>query len=57
MENAQSIILITILIVVIFFLILREVNCWYWKINERVTLQKEQISILEKILKELENEP
>jgi hypothetical protein len=25
---------------IILFFILREVNCWYWKINERVALLK-----------------
>lgn len=57
MDNVVSTILITIVILVVVFLILREVNCWYWKINERISLQKEQNSILEKILKELKNEP
>jgi len=31
----------TILFVAIFFLIIRELPCWYWKINERVELLKE----------------
>ena len=57
MDNAVSTILIVVVILVVVFLILREVNCWYWKINERVSLQKEQNSILKKILKELNNEP
>ena len=57
MDNAVSTVLIVVVILVVVFLILREVNCWYWKINERVSLQKEQNSILKKILKELNNEP
>jgi len=57
MDSVLSTIIITIVILVVVFLILREVNCWYWKINERISLQNEQNSILEKILKELKNEP
>ena len=39
--------LFTILIVaVVLFIALREVFCWYWKINERIALQKETNSIL-----------
>ena len=57
MDSAVSTILITIAILAVVFLILREVNCWYWKINERISLQREQNSILEKILLELKNEP
>ena len=34
-------ILLIIAAIVVVFLILREVICWYWKINERVKLQVE----------------
>jgi len=33
--------IIGILILMVIFLILREINMWYWKINERISLQKE----------------
>jgi len=56
MNSVISTILITVAILAVIFLILREVNCWYWKINERISLQQEQNSILEKILTELKNE-
>ena len=39
-------IIIAIVIIIAVFLILREFVCWYWKINERV-------SLLEDILEEL----
>lgn len=45
-----------ILLSVVIFLIFREVFCWYWKINERVELQKRQNTLLESILAELKNE-
>ena len=37
---------IGLIIVVVVFLILREVNCWYWKINERLQIQKESLEAL-----------
>ncbi|MBW1917578.1 MAG: hypothetical protein JRI57_06095 [Deltaproteobacteria bacterium] len=40
--------LIIILLAIGIFFLLREVNCWYWKINERIIL-------LEEILTRLEN--
>ncbi len=51
----DDLILLLIGLAVLFFvfLILREFNAWYWKINERINLQQKQISILEKILFEL----
>ncbi|MDA3930315.1 MAG: hypothetical protein PF541_15300 [Prolixibacteraceae bacterium] len=48
-NNIESL-LITIAAVVIVFLILREVFCWYWKINQRISLQKEQNELLKKIV-------
>jgi hypothetical protein len=38
--NIESL-LIIIAIVVGVFLLLRELFCWYWKINQRISLQKE----------------
>lgn len=53
MDSVVSTILITVVILVVVFLILREVNCWYWKINERIHLQNEQNQLLTKILSRL----
>ena len=43
------------LIVVLFiiFLIIRELNCWYWKINKRIELTKQTNFLLEKIYSQL----
>lgn len=32
---------ITVVVIVVLFLLFREIFCWYWKINERVSLLKE----------------
>lgn len=38
---------------IVLFLILREVNMWYWKINERISNQNKTNALLEKILTQL----
>jgi len=59
MELANSVIDITnsiILLILILsagillWLIIRELNCWYFKINERVKLQKEMNETLKRIV-------
>lgn len=42
-------IIVAIAIAVGLFFILRDVNLWYWKINERVILQQKTNLLLEKI--------
>jgi len=54
--DSFSTIIISVVVFVAVFLILREVFCWYWKINERISLQQEQNGILKKILRELERQ-
>jgi hypothetical protein len=46
-------ILLIIAATVVVFLILREVVCWYFKINERVKLQAESNCLQKGILQEL----
>ncbi|MFA7066238.1 MAG: zinc ribbon domain-containing protein [Dysgonamonadaceae bacterium] len=45
-------ILVIVGIILLVFLILREVMCWYWKINERITLQQETNLLLKKLIDE-----
>lgn len=40
-------------ITIFFFLIFREIVCWYWKINKTTDLLSEQNLILKMILKEI----
>lgn len=49
MENLVPALLI-IAIMILLFLLLREVVMWYWKINERIKLQKETNVLLAKLL-------
>ena len=46
--------LLILLAVVVVFLLIREVLCWYWKINARIELQEEQIKLQKETLKLLE---
>ena len=48
-EMIVNIILITVICLGVFAII-REIVCWYWKINERVDLLKQTISNQEKII-------
>jgi hypothetical protein len=45
-----GIIIIVVIVFIVIFLILREVNCWYWKINERISLMNEQNDLLRKLI-------
>ena len=46
MNSTAIFVIIIILAFVISFFLTRELNCWYWKINERVKMQKEIIELL-----------
>jgi hypothetical protein len=48
-------ILLIIAMTIVVFLILREVVCWYFKINERVKLQIESNAIQKEMLQKLTN--
>ena len=47
------IVLIALLIFMLLFLGLREVNCWYWKIDEKISAQHKTNYLLEKLLIQL----
>lgn len=42
--------IIGIIIFIVVFLLLRELNMWYWKINERIALMQEQNNLLRKLV-------
>jgi hypothetical protein len=44
--NSIGILIGVLVVVVIIFLALREFWCWYWKINQVISLLEEQISLL-----------
>ncbi len=48
-----STIIIIIIVVLVLFFLLRELNCWYWKINKRIELTENQNKLLENILLQL----
>ena len=55
-ETGQiTVILISILIAMVFFLLIREIICWYYKINTRIELQTETNSLLKELVKKSEN--
>lgn len=45
-----GVLVIGIVVFIVLFLLLREVNMWYWKINERIALMQEQNKLLRKLI-------
>ncbi|GAB6039075.1 hypothetical protein JCM15519_36340 [Fundidesulfovibrio butyratiphilus] len=45
--------LILLLIILVIFLVCREIVCWYWKLNKIVANQERQNQLLESILARL----
>ena len=52
MDLATLIVFIFVLLGI--FLLCRELNCWYWKINRRIELLEEQNNSLKTIIEKLE---
>ena len=46
-------IIIVVGVIVLLFFVFRELNNWYWKINERLTAHHKTNSLLEKISNQL----
>ena len=53
MEDLFSL-LIGLAVIVVIFLVCREIVCWYAKINERVNLLEEQVELLKEISRKLD---
>jgi hypothetical protein len=47
-------VIVVIVGLIVFFLILREFWCWYWKINKRIVLLEEQNRLLSGINENLQ---
>jgi len=50
MNNEAVVALSGLAILLIIFLLARELWCWYWKINEIVKLQKETNKLLKELI-------
>lgn len=50
-DNPVGIIIITLVILFAIFMVMRELMCWYWKINEMISLLKD---INEKLSKKID---
>jgi len=51
MDQSTITIIGVIVVLVIVFFIARELFCWYWKINERISLMKEQNGLLKTLIR------
>lgn len=48
--------IMVLLVFGVIFAFLREFFCWYWKINERLQLQKEQIELTKELIAAVKGE-
>lgn len=56
MDSGQIVVIFVVLgVAILIFFLLREINCWYFKINERTRLQQEQLQVSKHILTALVN--
>jgi hypothetical protein len=46
--------IVALLVLIVVFLLCREIVCWYWKLNKIVANQEDQAAILQAILKEMQ---
>ena len=51
--DSVTVFILVIVVVIVLFLFLREVTCWYFKINKREELMEYQNELLEGIYKQL----
>lgn len=49
MEQVIITLVVSLAVLIVIFLIFREIVCWYWKINERIRLQHKTNYLLGKI--------
>lgn len=54
--NAISTMIIMLLVIAGIMLVIREVNCWYWKINKRVELAEKTNSEIRALKNELQTQ-
>lgn len=50
MDDPKPFLFYVTLLVILIILILREIRCWYWKINERIELQNNELNALLQII-------
>ena len=50
MEFTTTNLLIGLVIIVLLVFVLRDFNCWYWKINKRIKLQEKTNNLLQELI-------
>ena len=51
MPKDDGTILVWFFVALLIFLLVREIFCWYWKINQRVSLLEQSLETQKRILK------
>lgn len=55
LEDSIVVFLIVVIFTAIIFLLCRELNCWYLKINEHLRIEKEMLDTLKSIESKLDS--
>lgn len=42
--------IVALIVSILLFFAMREINCWYWKINKKIELQEKTNELLEKLI-------
>jgi hypothetical protein len=53
-SRALGLLISTLIVMIFLLLILREILMWYWKINERIKLQKENNDLLRDLISKID---
>jgi uncharacterized membrane protein YcjF (UPF0283 family) len=53
-SRALGLLISTLIVMIFLLLILREILRWYWKINERIKLQKENNDLLRDLISKID---
>lgn len=55
MHNEIKFYVCSILLLIVLFFLLRELFCWYWKINKHLKVEEEILETLKRIESKLDN--
>ncbi|MFM6930436.1 MAG: hypothetical protein ACKOX6_18375 [Bdellovibrio sp.] len=55
-DNSVSVAAVCVVLLMFFFLVGREIVCWYWKINKTVELQNAMLKELKAMNEELQKQ-
>lgn len=55
-DNSVSVAVVFVVLLMFFFLVGREIVCWYWKVNKTIELQNAMLKELKAMNEELQKQ-